>query len=418
MLRLMTRFVLTPIGSGGDVHPYLGLGRGLKARGHEVVVIVNEAFKSAVEREGLHFIPFGTLDDYLAVTEDPDLWHPQKGLGVVMATITEELQTAWDLIESVWEPEDCVLVGHTLAFATRSFEEKHGASAATIHLAPTVFRSDFSQPAIAPGVSFNSLPRFMKRLMWRAADGIMIDPLITPTLNKWRATHGLPPVSRVFHSWLHSPNRLVALFPEWFAPRQPDWPEQLCMTGFPLFDDPGETNIDPDVERWISDGTPPIVFTPGTANRWAASFFAAGYEAIQATGHRGLFLSNFAEHLPDLDPGIARHVTYVPFSRVLPRCAAIVHHGGIGTCAQGLAAGIPQLVMPMGFDQPDNADRLVRLGVGSWVAPRRFTGKRVANALSRLLGNDRTAAQCRTASERLASEDGVARACDVLEALA
>jgi len=94
-------------------------------------------------------------------------------------------------------------------------------------------------------------------------------------------------------------------------------------------------------------------------------------------------------------PPHALHAAYAPFSRVLPRAAAVVHHGGIGTCAQGLAAGIPQLLMPMAFDQPDNAMRLRRLGVGDWVVPRRFTASRVARSLEQLLADETVAGACR-----------------------
>jgi len=414
----MPRFVLTPVGSGGDVHPYLGIGRELKARGHEVIVIVNAAFRRSVEREGLGFVEFGSEEDYLEITNNPDLWHPQKGIRIIFGRITEELQTAYDLIAQVLEPEQTVLVGHSLAFATRSFEEKHAARAATVHLSPNVFRSAHAQPALLPGVSFNPLPGPLKRLLWRVLDRFAIDPLVAPPLNRWRATLDLPPVSRVFDAWLSSPQRTIARFPEWFAPPQPDWPGQLRLAGFPLFDDTGETGLDDETEQWIASSDPPIVFTPGTANRQASSFFDAAAGALRRIGRRGLFLTTFEEHLPPSDPESVRHVRYVPFSSVLPRCSAIVHHGGIGTCAQGLAAGIPQLVMPMGFDQPDNADRLARLGVGTWLTPRRFTETNVARDLARLLSDDRVAARCRSAASRLAHEDGIARACDELEKLA
>ena len=72
-------------------------------------------------------------------------------------------------------------------------------------------------------------------------------------------------------------------------------------------------------------------------------------------GRRGLLLSRHREHIPRTLPSDVRHVEYAPFSELLPRCAALVHHGGIGTSAQALAAGVPQLIMPMGHDQPDNS---------------------------------------------------------------
>ncbi len=111
------------------------------------------------------------------------------------------------------------------------------------------------------------------------------------------------------------------------------------------------------------------------------------------------------------------HEPYVPFSQVLPRCAAIVHHGGIGTCAQGLAAGVPQLTMPLGFDQPDNTTRLWRLGVGRWVRPHLFHGERLAAELAALLGDSRVAERCGHWAQAMRRSDPVAETCAVLETL-
>ncbi|HYJ95069.1 MAG TPA: nucleotide disphospho-sugar-binding domain-containing protein, partial [Vicinamibacterales bacterium] len=114
----------------------------------------------------------------------------------------------------------------------------------------------------------------------------------------------------------------------------------------------------------------------------------------------------------------AHHEPFVPLSDVLPRCAALVSHGGIGTLAQGLAAGVPQLTMPMGFDQPDDATRLERLGVGRWVVPSKFDGDRVAATLRVLLDDGRTAASCREWSERIRARNAIEETCDLLEQLA
>ena len=108
----------------------------------------------------------------------------------------------------------------------------------------------------------------------------------------------------------------------------------------------------------------------------------------------------------------------MPLAHVLPRCAALICHGGIGTLAQGLAAGIPQLTMPMGFDQPDNATRLERLGVGRWVAPSKFDGEHVAAALSALLDDGGTASNCRRLSTQVRARNAIEDTCDLLEQLA
>jgi UDP:flavonoid glycosyltransferase YjiC (YdhE family) len=106
---------------------------------------------------------------------------------------------------------------------------------------------------------------------------------------------------------------------------------------------------------------------------------------------------------------------YAPYSEVFPRAAAIVHQGGIGTTAQALRAGIPQLVVPFGFDQPDNAARLERLGVARSIARSRYRGKSAANALRVLLAQPGYPQRARAVSRRMQAERGVHLACDAIE---
>jgi rhamnosyltransferase subunit B len=126
-------------------------------------------------------------------------------------------------------------------------------------------------------------------------------------------------------------------------------------------------------------------------------------------------LTRYAEQVPRPLPPAVHHEPYVPFSQVLPRCGALVHHGGIGTCAQGLAAAIPQLVMPLAFDQPDNAARLEQLGVGGWVVPSRFTPDRVAGALDILLQREQVHARCRRWAEAVRASNSIRDTCTLLE---
>lgn len=408
-------FLLTPVGSSGDVHPYVGLGRELRSRGHLVTILTAEPHRAVVERAGLGFVPTFSEEHYHRATLDVDLFHPRRGFATVMKLTMSGLEPAWHALEELWEPERTFIVGHPLSLAARAFEEKTGAASATIHLAPSSLRSTYKVPALAPGVDISALPLWMKRALWTAIDLAAVDPVITPTLNRWRARHQLSPVRRIFKSWINSPRRVIAMFPEWFGPRQPDWPERFDHAAFPLWDDPAGDHIDTGLEAFLSSGSPPIVATPGSANRHATPFFAAIAAALKQLDRRGLFLTGFPEQLPpDLpDTIIAR--SYAPFSEVLPRSAALVHHGGIGTLAQGFAAGIPHLVMPMAFDQPDNALRASRHGVARWLAPSKFTAERVTQALAELLESQavaRSAAQCR---ERVRSVNGLSLAVDVLE---
>ncbi|MGH9462710.1 MAG: RNA-binding domain-containing protein [Vicinamibacteria bacterium] len=117
----------------------------------------------------------------------------------------------------------------------------------------------------------------------------------------------------------------------------------------------------------------------------AGDFFRTSIEAATRLGRRAILLTQYREHLPaHLPPGVVSF-PYVPFAAVLPRSAAIVHHGGIGTIAQALAAGTPQLIRPMAHDQPDNAARAKRLGVALTVSPDRYSPDQAAHSLRRLL---------------------------------
>jgi UDP:flavonoid glycosyltransferase YjiC (YdhE family) len=111
------------------------------------------------------------------------------------------------------------------------------------------------------------------------------------------------------------------------------------------------------------------------------------------------------------------HFSFVPFSFVFPRAAAVVHHGGVGTCGQGLAAGVPQLVMAMSHDQPDNAARLERLGVGLAIKPNRFRGPVVAKQLRRLIDQPETALRCKALAMRMDARVALEATCSELESL-
>jgi UDP:flavonoid glycosyltransferase YjiC (YdhE family) len=236
-------------------------------------------------------------------------------------------------------------------------------------------------------------------------------------LNTFRRKLGLSPIHRVMREWLNSPRLVIGLFPDWFAPPQRDWPRALRLTGFPLYDESDQQHVSPALDRFLSEGTPPILFTPGSANQLADSFFREAIGAALQLGRRALLLTRYPGQLPALPSG-THYEPYVPFSAVLPRCAALVHHGGIGTLAQALAAGIPQLTMPMGFDQPDNATRLVRLGVGRWVLPADFKQDTVAEKLRQLLDDPRVTESCGKWASRMRQERAIDAICDLLEQVA
>ncbi|WP_167086711.1 glycosyltransferase [Massilia frigida] len=158
-----------------------------------------------------------------------------------------------------------------------------------------------------------------------------------------------------------------------------------------------------------------MAFTSGTANATSHVFYAASAEACRLSGKRGILITPHTAQLPAaLPPGVA-HADYVSFKALLPRVAAFVHHGGIGSTSQALAAGVPQLIQPMAFDQFDNASRALRLGVARCIAPKRYTASAVADQLKRLTADQALTARCKAVAAMTAASAGVGEACDLVE---
>lgn len=412
------RLLITALGSYGDVYPFVGLGTALHQRGHQVAIITNPHFQSVVESAGLDFLAIGTLADYEQLSNLQHVWHPIRGPMLVMRMgVAEVLRELYGVIEANYRPGETVLVAHMLDMASRVFQEKHSAPLASVHLAPLMLRSFADAPQMGTLLMGDWVPLWLRKLQFWVADRMIIDRIVGPELNGLRRDLGLAPVKFLMRDWWYSPQLVLGLFPEWYAPRQSDWPPQVQLTDFPLWDEAAPGELPAEVADFLADGEPPLVFTPGSAMAQGESFFQAAVEACTQLGHRGVLLSKYTEHLPIRLPPTVRHFAFVPFSALLPRAAALVHHGGIGSCAQGLAAGVPQLLMPMAYDQPDNAARLRRLGVGRSLPPRHFTGPKVAALLDELLTDERVAANCRHWADACDPQAGLSRACALIEEL-
>ncbi|HJT75634.1 MAG TPA: glycosyltransferase, partial [Gemmataceae bacterium] len=326
------KILLVPHGSHGDVHPFVGLGLALRGRGHHVTVITAPYFEKLVRRVGLEFVPIDRGVDFEEELKDPDLWNPRRGFHLIMErSVLPALRPVYQAVAERYVPGETVVAAGSLAFGARIAQERLGVPLATVHLQPSVLRSAHQAP-ILPGLFLPDwLPAPLKRAQYWLADRLLIDRLLGKGINGFRAELGLPPASRLLDDWWNSPQRVLGLFPGWFAPPQPDWPPQLRLAGFPLYDERGLHALPPEVEDFLGAGSPLLVFTPGSANRHAAAFFAAAVEACQALGRRGLLLTRFPENVPERLPETVRYVEYLPLSDVLPRAAALAHHGGIGT---------------------------------------------------------------------------------------
>lgn len=416
------RIVLLPAGSLGGVHPFLGIGRALQSRGHDVTVITSGYYKELIDRAGLQAITFGTREDYLKVlAANPEITQQGSGLRTLAAVWRPWCADVVRLLQdSVATDDSPILVAYPLAFWARVARDALNVPLVTVNTNPSFIWSVQAPPVGKLQWQAIRHRPYPLKFLYVAAVNFVLDRALAPLVNDYCAAFGQPPVRRgIMRHWIHSPDRSIGLFPDWFAPPQSDWPAQMRLTGFPLFDE-SELQADQDDtewEKWLAEGDPPVVLLAGTANSNAQVFFKACVEACGQLGRRVLVLTRFPEQLPAPLPPGALHVDYIPLGTVLPRAAAVVHHGGSGTLSQALRAGCPQLILPFNFDQPDHAVRLAQLGVGYYISPSRVTCGAVAESLDKLLRSSDIHDACRRVASRFEGVDGIAQTCDLIEAL-
>lgn len=414
--------LIETFGSHGDVLPFRALGAELVRRGHRVEVHANEVFRDTLESAGLEHVPSATEEEYRRAERDPRLWHPRRGLELIWKEgILPSLRARVEALLARQGP-DTVMIGSVLAFAPRLVRElrppaEGGAPLLTAHLAPSAFFSVHRAPRF-PGLWMPvAMPAALKRAQYALVE-LALSRVVNRSLNGLRAELGLGAVTHVFDRWIHSPDGMLALFPDWFGPPQPDWPPGLVPSGFLLEDDGERRPMGPELEAWLAAGSPPIVAVAGSANLSAERSFHRIVGAARRLGRRVLLATRNERALPaQLAGEDALRVDYAPFGALLPRAAALVSHGGVGTCAQALRAGIPHLVLWHAYDQLDNASRLTGLGTGKGLRAKGAGTRSIERALAWLLSDPAVSTACRAWSERIDPAGALAAAVERVETL-
>jgi rhamnosyltransferase subunit B len=412
--------VLVALGSWGDVLPYLAIALGLQERGCQVIVATSACYQKKVESLGLAFRTMRPDSDCVADREwMRRLSHPSLGLiRAAREWVLPALPQTYEDIAAAVEDAD-LLVSHPLAaFAARLVAEKKRVPWVSTMLVPLGFFSaydgtEFPLPVILSAPLRWLNPRLRSSLLWLGAQSTRF---LAKPWYRLRAELNLPPATDVNPLGdSHSPDLVLALFSKVLADKQPDWPPQTVVTGFPLSARAGGIGLPSELTRFLDDGPPPIVFTLGTAiGADAGDFYEISLAAARAVGHRAVLVGAGVQQRRATS---AETITldYAPFAELFHRAAVVVHHGGIGTTGLAMRAGRPMLVMPRAWDQPDNAARLVRLGVARVLPRHCYTAPRVASELRHLL-NGAYRQRALALSDQLKHEDGVRAACDAIEA--
>jgi len=407
---------MATIGSLGDLHPMLAVALELKRRGHRVTVASTAHYRDKVLGLGLDFCglrPNWDPTDQELIAQCEDF---KSGPEVLFRRmILPHLRATYDDLMAAAAGADLMIAGE-LVYAAPLVAEKLGLRWASVILSPTSFFSAHDPSLL---VNIPNVYR-LRKAGWMVKRAILeFGKLVSrhwwKPVRQLRRELGLRVQCDPVFKDKFSPSLVLALFSRSLAQAQPDWPKQTLQPGFVYFDR-GVTEDYPELDDFLARGDAPIVFTLGsTAVHNPGNFYEASMAAARQLGRRAVLLGARQETLV----GWAEMLTlpYAPYSRIFPHAAAIVHQGGSGTTGQALRSGRPQLIVPYGWDQPDNGVRLERLGVGLYLARSAYSTELAAAALSRLLTGPSFAGRAREVAAQVESEEALMLAGDAIEAV-
>lgn len=399
--------ILSAPGSRGDVNPMVSIGKALRRRGFDVAISLAEPYAQVAQDAGLQPYPLIDQAKFDDVLSDPNVWKLIRGMRKVIRGIAADyLRPHFELIQKLHRPGRTVLVSHPLDFGSRVYRDVDPSTPLVdVHLAPVMLRTNEDPAHLTPWRFEPTRNKRTFRLAYWMGDALVLDRILGKGINQLLRQYHRPAVRRVMNQWWLSPDRLLLMYPDWFAPATQGFLPQVRHVGFPL-DDACDDAFQPPIDK-------PIVFTGGTANLHTRRFFERATAACETLHQPGILLSSHGECIPKKLPPQVRHVGYVSLGKLLPHCSAIVHHGGIGTTSQAMRAGRVQVVRPMAFDQFDNAHRVERFGCGI----RLRSDGDLLTCLQSALGNSEMISTARQMATRFTDSSSAELAADQIEAV-
>ncbi|MBM4311223.1 MAG: glycosyltransferase [Deltaproteobacteria bacterium] len=414
----MSRFLFSTLGSLGDVHPYIAVARVLIAQGHGAIITASEEHREVIQCAGVEFCAMcpamAQKEDYQAAVAQ--LFDVRRGPELLVRRfVMPHLRTAYKNLLAASRRAD-VLVSHPLAMALPLVAEKLGIPRVATVLSPLLFVSAYDPPVIPEAVWLHKL-RFCGPGLYR-----FLFKLAKHKIRSWerplrglRKEIGLAPLRQSAMLEGHYSALLnLAMFDPQLAQPQPDWPANTLVCGSAIFDGaPPESAVIEDLENFLAAGEAPVVFALGSSAVWiAGDFWDKAVAATLKLGLRAILLTG--PHVPEGLPVTVRAYSYLPYSMVFPRASIVVHQAGIGTLSHALRAGRPQLIVPVAFDQPDNARRACSLGLARTVPFRKVTAHLLAAEISLLLGSAKYSDAARSVAARLSHTDGATSAAQAI----
>jgi sterol 3beta-glucosyltransferase len=415
---------LLTLGSQGDVQPFVALGRGLRSAGHQVRVISHAAFQPLAESYGLEFGLVPTNPHHILTTDAGQAW-VETGtnmLGFVRQQMKLASAFARQILDEVWaacEPATDLIIFSVFGIPGYHLAEKLGVPRMAAWLQPLSRTAAFPSLIVPP--TWNFSPSF-NRLTHRLAEHLTWLPFQT-AFNRWRVeTLSLPPLpaSGPFKQIYRQQMPILYAFSPTMVPPPSDWPAWISVTGYWFLDRPAAWQPPAELVEFLAAGPAPVYIGFGSMpSRRPTALLNLVVEALQASGQRGLLLTGWGGLAAEAQIRNSDRVFILesaPHDWLFPQMAVLVHHGGAGTTAAGLRAGVPSIIIPFFADQPFWGQRLADLGVGPKpIMPKDLTAAHLAQAMRTAASDPAMRAKAITVGRCIRSENGVERAVQAIE---
>ncbi len=406
-------------GSRGDVQPYVALGKGLKEAGHTVRILSSDDFHDLITDYGLDF--FTTGGSAQAVAQNLQaLLEQGKTLEVFSQTRRASEKQAVQAAEKgliACQGSDLILGGLSGLFSGLALSENLGIPLLLAYLVP--FNPTSMFPSALTPIPQTPLTQWMNKPSHLLAQQMMWQSFRSGE-NKARAEvlHMPPaPFWGPFSSQRQQKQPILYGYSSHVLPHPRDWDDSQHVTGYWFLEPPQGWEPPADLLHFLKSGPPPIYIGFGSMSSSKPEETAdLALEALARTGQRGVLYEGWGGLKKEQLPETVFMTSSVPHTWLFPRMAAVVHHGGVGTTAAGLAAGVPSIVVPFFADQPFWGQRVHELGVGPKpIKRRRLTVDSLVEALECVVSDSAMREKAAALGERIRAENGVAQAVTIIE---
>jgi len=344
------KIILTSFGSYGDVYPFIWMAKVLNNSGHHAIIITNSVFQDIIEKNNIDFYGTGNVEEYNGIFESIDVTSKKNKPGEIVKNLKKFINyICFDPIDETVKiindikTTDTLILNSMLAFGAGLAAKKYSLSQRTIALSPSVISSFQESESIIQSI-YTNIKNKMNTVAYKMLYGKHIKK-ITDSM-------GIELAKPTYPDWIFN-NGTLCLFPNWFMNFTPKQNKQLHFIGFPEIDD--DSALPDDFLEFMKTNPDPIVFTPGTPFRHNSHFFDEALNALSKMGKPGVYLTKNIKSIPENLPTNIYVSDFLPLHKFLDQCCLIVHHGGIGTTAQAVNSGVPQIIFyHQGLDQKQN----------------------------------------------------------------